>query len=292
MLTYHHTQLYLHEISLHDDHAPEDFQPPYRLEKVVSIQTEIHASSSYIDAVAVAISSAHALLDLILNMAVESLRALPIFNFVRMAYAAIFITKLHISSKTPASQIGAVIEPKMVRLGYYLEALIEKLGVAVGPMEFRAPFTFLGLLMRLQIWFKSQEIDVHFRQPTELYSVLDHCWLPPPPNVGKNLAVMNEPMYLDQAASIGLDASQMGNIQSMGLSELATMQPLPDLDVDFGNIDVNHFLTFGGMDFNAKDDEGDWSGRPNMNDINMLGVMNDIQMQQAYNWEDGTNAFQ
>ncbi|TVY44845.1 Transcriptional regulator [Lachnellula occidentalis] len=292
MLTYHHTQIYLHEICMHDDHSPEDFQPPYRLEKVVSIQSDIHASSSYIDAIAITISSAHALLDLILHMEVERLRALPIFNFVRMAYASIVLTKLHISSRTPESQIGAVIEPKLIRLGYYLEALIEKLGVAVGPMECRAPFTFLGFLMRLQIWFKSQEKDVRFRQPTELYTVLDHCWLPPPPNVGKNPDFMNEPMYIDQKTSTGLDGKHGSNIGSMGLTDLATMQPMPDMDIDFGNMDENQFLTFEGMEF-ARDD-GDWSGLPNLNDLNMHNIMNDTQMQQAYNWgpQDASDTFQ
>ena len=277
---------------MHDDHSPEDFQPPYRLEKVVSIQSDNQASLSYIDAIAITISSAHSLLDLILDMEVETLRALPIFNFVRMAYASIVLTKLHISSKTPASQIGAVIEPKMIKLGYYLEAVIEKLGVAVGPMECRAPFAFLGFFMRLQIWYKSQEKDVHFRQPTELYTVLDHCWLPSPPNVG-NTAFLNEPMYIGQKTSIALDRKQGGNVGAMGLTDLATMQPLPDMDIDFGNLDVNQFLTFGEMDSIAKDD-GDWSGLPNLNDLNMHNVMNDTQMQQTYDWapQDVGNTFQ
>ncbi|TVY33373.1 Transcriptional regulator [Lachnellula subtilissima] len=267
MLTYHHTQIYLHEICMHDDHSPEDFQPPYRLEKVVSIQSDNQASLSYIDAIAITISSAHSLLDLILDMEVEILRALPMFNFVRMAHASIVLTKLHISSKTPASQIGAVVEPKLIKLGYYLEAVIEKLGVA--------------------------KKDVHFRQPTELYTVLDHCWLPSPPNVGKNTAFLNEPMYIDQKTSIGLDGKQGGNIEAMGLTDLATMQPLPDMDIDFGNLDVNQFLTFGRMDSIAKDD-GEWSGLPNLNHLNMHSIMNDTQMQQAYDWglQDAGNTFQ
>jgi hypothetical protein len=284
MLAYHHTQVYLHEISLHDDHAPEDFQPPYRLDKIVSIQPDLQGSSSYIDAVAISISSAHALLELMLNMTLDSLRALPIFNFVRMAYATIVLTKLHISSKTPTSQIGAVLDPKMIRLEYYIEKLIEKLGEAVGPMECRAPFTFLGLMMRLQIWYKSQENDTIFRTPTELYNVLDQCWLPPPPNVGKNATAIHEPMRLDQSVFSGVEPSQMANIQSMGLSELATMQPLPNVDLDFGTLDVNQFLTFGAMDFSAPANEEDWSGMPNLNDISMQSIMNDTQMADMYNW--------
>lgn len=220
-------------------------------------------------------------------MGVESLRALPIFNFVRMAYAVLIVTKLYISSKSPASQIGAVIEPETLKLGYYLEALIEKLGVAVGQMEFRAPFTFLGFFMRLQIWYKRQEQDVHFRPPTELYNVLDHCWLPVPPGVNKSPFAMNEPMYLEPIPSRNMVANQMGNVQSMGLSDLATMQPL------LGELDDSQFLNFGAFDLNANGFQGDWSGMPNMTDLSMDSIMNDAQMAQSYSWnpQDGQIAF-
>ena len=84
--------MYLHEIALHDEHPPEDFMPPFGLEKILSalsIQPGYRVTSSYIDSTAVSTSSAQAILDIIINMPVETLRMIPIVNYVRMAYSFI-----------------------------------------------------------------------------------------------------------------------------------------------------------------------------------------------------------
>ncbi|CZR59172.1 uncharacterized protein PAC_09064 [Phialocephala subalpina] len=181
-LQYFHTQLYIHEIALHDDHPPEDFQPPFALPKVISIHTDPRASNSYIDAISVSISSAQSLLDILLKMELEALRALPVYNYVRMSYALITLIKLYISSKSPESKIGAVLDPASLKVGLYLKSTIDKLIKAVGPKECRAPFTFLGMLMRLHGWFKSQEKEQFFKAPV-IPKTEDECWLPPVPRV-------------------------------------------------------------------------------------------------------------
>lgn len=285
MVAYHHTQLFLHEICLHDDHPEEDFRGPYRLEKIVSIQVDSQASLTHIDAVACSISSAQSLLDVLLSMEVQQVRALPMFNFARLCYALICLVKFYISSKTPESKIGSVLNPKMLRLGHYLEALIQHLGLAVGTMECRAPFTFLGLVMRLQIWYKSQENDAVFRPPTELYNVLTYCWLPPPPNVGKNPTTLNEPIRFDPPESADMDPSQMDDVQSLEVTDFGLMQPLPDIDFDFGDADVNLVLNSGGVDFETTDDN--WNGMTDMNYLSTDDV-NDVNMQisnDAYDWK-------
>lgn len=115
-------------------------------------------------------------------MDLEALRSLPIYNYVRMSYALILLVKLYISSKTPESKIGAVLDPASLKVGIYLRAMIDKLIKAVGPKECRAPFTFLGMLMRLHGWYKSQEKEAHFSLPI-IPKTEDECWLPPVPRV-------------------------------------------------------------------------------------------------------------
>lgn len=115
-------------------------------------------------------------------MDIEAIRALPVYNFVRMSCAIITLIKLYISAKTPESKIGAVIDPASLKVGIYLKSTIDKLIKAVGPKECRAPFTFLGMLMRLHGWYKSQENDQHFSPPT-IIKQEDECWLPPVPRV-------------------------------------------------------------------------------------------------------------
>jgi hypothetical protein len=170
------TQLYLHEIAMHDDHPPEDFMPPFQIQKIIAIQTDQQAASSYIEFTAVSISSAQSLLDILLSLDVDALRAIPILNYVRMAYALMTLIKLYISSKSPSSRIGSVLKPETLKVNFYLRSMIDKLVEAAGPKECRAPYTFLGMLMRFHAWYKSQEGEKHFKQLSTSQNI-DECCL-------------------------------------------------------------------------------------------------------------------
>lgn len=102
-------------------------------------------------------------------MSVEALRAVPVFNFVRMAYAAIILTKLYVSVRCPTSKIGKVLDRETLKIGIYVPAMIDRLSEAVGPMECRSPATFLGLLVRLQAWYENQETHEEFIEPIQLF---------------------------------------------------------------------------------------------------------------------------
>jgi hypothetical protein len=182
VLQYCHTQLYLHEVALHDDHPPEDFIPPLKLSKILAINTLPEASSTFLEASAVSITSAQTLLDTIINMDLDSLRALPIVNFVRTCYSLVSLIKLYISSKSPTSKIGSVLDSKSLKLDYYLSTVTEKLIDGVGLEEYRAPYTFLGIIMRFKIWYEGQKDAEYFEAPNNLTPSMDGCWLPPVPN--------------------------------------------------------------------------------------------------------------
>lgn len=250
LIAYHHIQMFIHEVALHDDHNPTGFMSPFAMDNILSIAPEIHAHSAYVKEITIVISSAHSMLDIFLACDCEVLRSLPIYNFVRLGYATIVLTKLHISSKTPTSLIGSVLDPQNIRLAFYIQQLIEKLGVAVGPMECRAPFTFLGLLMRLRIWYKTQESDTCFKPPTNLPK-LTECWLPPPPTTKRNrnhaeVLGITDATPSPEADLLGSDS--MEGLRSMGLDELATMQPLPNFDFDWQSLDFNQFMNLGSLD--------------------------------------------
>ncbi|CAG8983988.1 hypothetical protein HYALB_00009590 [Hymenoscyphus albidus] len=237
---------------------------------------------AYIKEVTIIISSAHATLDLFLETNVEVLRSFPIYNFVPLAYAALVLTKLLISSKTSTSLIGSALDDQTIRLGFYLQALIEKLGAAVGPMECRAPFTFLGLLMRLRIWYKSQQYDTQFKPPTNLSKLVEDCYLPPPPTTKRNQTHAETLGITDATADSEahvLAPDQMESLRSMGLDELATMQPLPNFDFDWQSFDVNQFMDLGSLDPTMVDN--DWAlSPPNHNPSNnqMLSPKIDWEM--------------
>jgi hypothetical protein len=203
LLAYHHNNLYLHELALHEDHPPEDFLPPFTIDHILLPDPERKITSSYVDAISVCISSAHSLIELMLSMSVEALRALPVFNFVRMAYACTVLTKLYVSVLCPTSQIGKVLDRETLRIGIYVPAMIDRLNEAVGRMECRSPATFLGLLVRLRAWYENQEMHEEFTGPLELCGP-DRFTLP----------VTNDPQSAkDSERTSGLSVSELAQIR-------------------------------------------------------------------------------
>ncbi len=93
-IMYHHSFIYLHEMALHVDHPPEDFRPLYQIERLRTVRTGRRATTPYIDAVMQCISSSHSLLEIFLHMDIESLRAIPVFTYIRVSYALFVLLKL------------------------------------------------------------------------------------------------------------------------------------------------------------------------------------------------------
>lgn len=178
-MAYHHSQIFLHELSLHDDHIPESFRPPVQQCQIFTLHMDPNAKCSHIEATTACICHAHSLLDILLSMSVGELRSVPILVFVRMFYSMLVLIKIYISSKSPKSKIGAFVDTSSIRLGYYLEATINKLVEAAGPIECRSPLGFVGLLMWIRIWYKGQEHEEIFVPPTNLPPGPEACTIPP-----------------------------------------------------------------------------------------------------------------
>jgi hypothetical protein len=292
-LQYHYTQLHLHEIAMHDDHPVQDFMPPFGLEKILSIQPYPRATSSYIDSTAISISSAQAFLDILLNMDIDTLRMIPIFNYVRMAYALITLVKLYISSKSPTSPIGAVLDSKSLKVGYYISALMETLIEATGPNECRAPYTFLGMVLRLQGWHTSQEHTEVFTPPVVSRSA-DDCWLPPVPDVSQlekqQASLRLQPtgqMPSDRAVQYEPLRRHMEKISlnskapNVGIPAQAPVLPLVDGFQEAnggGEQGIDDFMLYDTVD-PFEPDFSNW-----IPDLDM-GALDGNQMPDAFDWE-------
>ncbi|KAL2068025.1 hypothetical protein VTL71DRAFT_16123 [Oculimacula yallundae] len=248
MIQYHHSQLFLHEIALYDDHPPEDFRPAFDLRKVLSIHTIPGAKDSFIDATANLIASAQAMLDIFLSMDIPVLRCLPVYNFVRMAYSIIILVKVYISSKSPTSKIGEVVHRESLKVGTYLKASIDLLFAAVGPIECRAPYTFLGMLMRLHGWLKGQDSSQVFTAPPDDSPALDQDWLPPMPQViyrdtRRNTELSPREGYVPDPLEHTVDDFEIGMDANMNAQFMGNMQ----LDGGAG-FDSSQYVLFEGVD--------------------------------------------
>jgi hypothetical protein len=270
---------------MHDDHPPEDFMPPFQVQKIIAIQTDQQAASSYIEFTAVSISSAHSLLDILLGMDVDALRTIPIFNYVRMSYALMTLIKLYISSKSPSSRIGSVLKPETLRVDFYLRSMIDKLVEAAGPKEHRAPYTFLGMLMRFHAWYKSQEGDKYFRQPSTSQN-RDECWLPP---VSRRVWESHLVNSGDGQRSLYGDFPDSSLQPPLGPvdSEMDSQIPsYPDTDVTglncivLGNENnMDEYMLYDSMNTTDMDFDGNW-----VSGTNISRELNDYQMPENFDW--------
>lgn len=109
----------------------------------------------------------------------EELRCCPVGTFYRINYSMVMLIKVYISSKSPDSKLGAVLEHKFLRLGHYLEAIISKLIDAAGIFECRAPLAFLGMLRWFQEWYERQINDPVFSNLAKVPPMPEVCSIPP-----------------------------------------------------------------------------------------------------------------
>lgn len=152
IITYYTCRLYLHEIALHVDHSPEDFKAPYQMGVIEPWQGDEIPSQILAEAIAECVNSAHSLLSTFLSMSPESLRALPVFSFVRVSFAAFILAKLCLSAAHPECRIGRVLDRSSLQAESILEQAIHHVREVVGTVRSRVPAIFLALLFKLRAW--------------------------------------------------------------------------------------------------------------------------------------------
>ncbi|KAK5167027.1 uncharacterized protein LTR77_007756 [Saxophila tyrrhenica] len=155
-MMFYSIRIYLHEVALHVDHSPEDFKAPYQMGPVhqwdrrddaSSIPTKVLAT-----AVADCVSSAHSLMNTFTSMPPEQGRALPVFIYVRISFAAFILAKLCLSTAHPGSQIGRVIDKSSLKVDAVMNKAIVQVKSIVGSAQRRVPAIFLALLLKLRQW--------------------------------------------------------------------------------------------------------------------------------------------
>ncbi|RMY51439.1 hypothetical protein D0865_06346 [Hortaea werneckii] len=151
-MMYYTVRLYLHEIALHIDHSPNDFRAPYQMGTVHPYEGQEIPTGVLAETVAQCIQCSHALLDTFLAMDHDSCRALPVFSFVRISYAAFILAKFCLSASHAGSRLSAVLDRSSLKAESYLDRAILHVREIVGPLRCRVPAIFLALLFKLRQW--------------------------------------------------------------------------------------------------------------------------------------------
>ena len=157
-IMYYTIRLYLHEIALHVEHSPEDFKAPYQMGILYSWNGDEIPTQILAETVAECISCSHNLLNTFLAINPEASRALPVFSYVRVSFAAFVLAKLNLSAASPKSRIGKVLDRSSLKVENLMDRAILHVRNVVGPARCRVPAIFLALLFKLRQWCMNPEM--------------------------------------------------------------------------------------------------------------------------------------
>ncbi|KAJ5654444.1 hypothetical protein N7490_001447 [Penicillium lividum] len=101
-------------------------------------------------------NAAHELLDAILACSAETMRRFPNLMYTRFTMAMTSLLKIHFSVRT--NTLGEFLSPETVNVGYYLDAMANKLGEASGGGKYRIPTRWYHVIaVKSRDWYERLE---------------------------------------------------------------------------------------------------------------------------------------
>lgn len=157
-ILYYYTRMFLHEVALHVDHSPEDFQAPYQMGRLRPYNGAELPTKPLVESIAECIRSAHAMMDAYLSVDVQTARALPVLSTVRVSFATFVLAKLSVSAVGKNSRIACLMDRSSLKAETYLDRLIHHARDIVGPQGCRLPAILLALLFKVRQWCANPEL--------------------------------------------------------------------------------------------------------------------------------------
>lgn len=147
----------MHEMALHVDPSNDHLRPPFNTDTLKDGLVSAEAlSAAHINALSACLTSIDSIFDTFLGMDIPDIRCLPVFNFVRVAYAVVVLMKMFFSASAAGSDLGKVINRDNMRVQHYLDSLLEKFRATAAEDKCRPAAKFLVVLAMLRSWFVKQ----------------------------------------------------------------------------------------------------------------------------------------
>ncbi|EMR71965.1 putative fungal specific transcription protein [Eutypa lata UCREL1] len=167
LLSFNVLSLYMHEVALHvdktDDMRPSAINTESLDDPIPGLSESLTAA--HIGALSSCLTAIDGIFETFLSMDVRSIRCLPVFNFVRVAYAVVVLIKMYFSASSPDSELGKVINKDNMKVDEYLDRLLDKFrGVAEGDKS-RPAAKFQLVLAMLRGWFQKQGTQLQQQKP-------------------------------------------------------------------------------------------------------------------------------
>ncbi|KAF2822633.1 hypothetical protein CC86DRAFT_300327 [Ophiobolus disseminans] len=123
-LAEHVTNLYLHEIALHQNQGAADLQPPFLQEPTeAGEKKDAVMGPNQIGALGECLTATHGILDTILSIQLDVLLTLPVIFCVRAIYAIVCLMKMWVSV-TSSIDVGNIIKKEDLEIEAYTEQLV------------------------------------------------------------------------------------------------------------------------------------------------------------------------
>ena len=155
-MTEHVVNLYMHEVAMHVDHNVDEFKPPFTEETLRGVGEAEMLTPAHISALSTCLTSIDGILETFQSLDIETIRCLPVANFVRVAYAVVVLIKMYFAASTPNSELGKVINKDNMKVEQYLDGLVEIFKASAQEEKSRPSSKFLMVLIMLKTWFHRQ----------------------------------------------------------------------------------------------------------------------------------------
>jgi hypothetical protein len=142
--------LYMHEIALHTERSDG------MALSNVSVTIDAVLTPAHISALSACLTAIDGIFDAFLGMEVSEIRCLPVFNFVRVAYAVVVLIKMYFAASAADSELGKVIDKNNMKVEQHLENLLAKFRATAADDRSRPTAKFLVILVMLRSWFQRQ----------------------------------------------------------------------------------------------------------------------------------------
>lgn len=82
-----------------------------------------------------------------------NIRCLPLFNFVRVAYATVVLIRIYFAACAPNSELGKVIDKDSMKVDQHLDSLLDKFREIAANDKSRPAAKLLVVLVMIRSWF-------------------------------------------------------------------------------------------------------------------------------------------
>lgn len=146
----------MHEMALHSEDLDNmrNCITSARLDDGLANTTDL--TPAHIDAIVACYSAATTIFDTFIAMDIESLRTLPTFMLVRVAYATVVTVKIYFAAAAPDSDLADVLPKESVKVEHYLDSMLSKFIAAAAEEKCRPAAKFLIVLAMLRGWFNNK----------------------------------------------------------------------------------------------------------------------------------------